>query len=237
MSNRRRHAKIATKTANRSNDKVGNKPTSISKGNKQTLLSNLISTSLKNKAVVAGVNKSQQAQTSLTDTPTLTNTLNDIETTEKKSEIMTDETNEKVNETVAEKATETKTDTTTATNIANEATETVESTEATEAESEKSVEMRTVDVVVAGSTYPVNCPVGEKEELDKVVLYINHFSRDIRKSAPSLNHENILVLCCLNMYEEMKQHRNAQASIRHQDKKVQELLDRITEDAESILDQ
>ncbi len=206
MSNRSGHTKTATKMANSSNDKVGNKSTN-NRGNKQTLLSNLVSTSLRNKAVVAGVNKSQQAKSSLTAT--------------EKTEINAVAVNE--------------------TNIVNEPTEAVENTEATEStkatdEPEQAVEMRTVDVVVAGSTYPVNCPVGEKEELDKAVLYINHFIRDIRKSAPSLNHENILVLCCLNMYEEMKQHRNAQASIRHQDKKIQELLDRITEDAESILD-
>lgn len=236
MSNRSGHTKTATKMANSSNDKVGNKSTN-NRGNKQTLLSNLVSTSLRNKAVVAGVNKSQQAKSSLTDasneSKTLTNpTLKNIDTTEKKSDIMTDETTEK---------TEINAVAVNETNIVNEPTEAVENTEATEStkatdEPEQAVEMRTVDVVVAGSTYPVNCPVGEKEELDKAVLYINHFIRDIRKSAPSLNHENILVLCCLNMYEEMKQHRNAQASIRHQDKKIQELLDRITEDAESILD-
>ncbi len=112
-------------------------------------------------------------------------------------------------------------------------------TNKTEIESDKSAgkktEMKTVDVTISGATYPINCPVDEIEELEKAVLYINHFIREIRKDAPTLSHENLLVLCCLNIYEEMKQQKNTQASIRQNDKQMRSLIDKITQDAKSIL--
>lgn len=100
----------------------------------------------------------------------------------------------------------------------------------------KPKEIRTVDVFIGGATYPINCPVDEKDELDKAVLYINHFFREIRKDAPTLEHENLLVLCCLNMYEEMKQQKNTEATIRENDKQMQTLIEKITKDAKSIVD-
>ncbi len=102
-------------------------------------------------------------------------------------------------------------------------------------ESSATKEVKTVDITISGATYPINCPVDEIEELEKAVLYINHFIREIRKDAPTLNHENLLVLCCLNMYEEMKQQKNTQASIRANDKQMRSLIEKITQDAKSII--
>lgn len=99
----------------------------------------------------------------------------------------------------------------------------------------KPKDVRTIQVNISGVTYPINCPVNEKEDLEKAVLYINHFIREIRKDAPTLTHENLLVLCCLNMYEEMKQQKNTQASIRANDKQMKTLIEKITQDAKSIL--
>ncbi len=96
-------------------------------------------------------------------------------------------------------------------------------------------EIVNVPITISGATYSVNCPVNEQDELEKAVLYINHFIRSVRKSAPTLSYENLLVLCCLNMYEEMRQQRNAQENIRENDKQMKALIDKITRDARSIL--
>ncbi len=96
-------------------------------------------------------------------------------------------------------------------------------------------EIVNVPITISGATYSVNCPVNEQDELEKAVLYINHFIRSVRKNAPTLSYENLLVLCCLNMYEEMRQQRNTQESIRENDKQMKALIEKITRDARSIL--
>ncbi len=96
-------------------------------------------------------------------------------------------------------------------------------------------EIVNVPITISGATYSVNCPVNEQDELEKAVLYINHFIRSVRKNAPTLSYENLLILCCLNMYEEMRQQRNTQESIRENDKQMKALIDKITRDARSIL--
>ncbi len=96
-------------------------------------------------------------------------------------------------------------------------------------------EIVNVPITISGATYSVNCPVNEQDELEKAVLYINHFIRSVRKNAPTLSYENLLILCCLNMYEEMRQQRNTQESIRENDKQMKALIEKITRDARSIL--
>lgn len=95
--------------------------------------------------------------------------------------------------------------------------------------------VKTVNIVISGATYPVNCPVDEISSLKKASRYINDFINDLRKEAPTLSHENLLVLCCLNMYETMDQQENQKKSTTIQEQRMQILLDKITKDAGSIL--
>ncbi len=48
-------------------------------------------------------------------------------------------------------------------------------------------QMKKVDIVIAGITYQIYCPVHEEAELRSAVYYINNFLLDIKKGAPSLS--------------------------------------------------
>lgn len=58
-----------------------------------------------------------------------------------------------------------------------------------------------VDILINGRTYTVNCPIGEEPMLMRASENINHFIQDIRRYAPQIPHEELLVLSALNLYE------------------------------------
>lgn len=96
-------------------------------------------------------------------------------------------------------------------------------------------ETKLVDVVISGVTYPIQCPADEVSSLQKASDFINQFISDIRKQAPTLSHENLLVLCCLNLYEQID---SQQAQHKHhqlENERVQALIKKISQDAQSIL--
>lgn len=96
-------------------------------------------------------------------------------------------------------------------------------------------EMKKVDIAIAGVTYQIYCPADEEQELRAAVSYINNFLLDIKKDAPNLNQENLLVLCCLNLYEKIHASNKASNASKQQSKQVEALLNKITQEAKSIL--
>ncbi|MGP9688302.1 cell division protein ZapA [Psychrobacter sp. AOP22-C1-C5] len=96
-------------------------------------------------------------------------------------------------------------------------------------------QIKKVDIVIAGVTYPIYCPVHEQEELRSAVSYINNYALDLRKDAPSLSQENLLVLCCLNLYEKIHANQRDGEDRLQQDKQSEALLNKIMKDAQSIL--
>ncbi|TXD96436.1 cell division protein ZapA [Psychrobacter frigidicola] len=106
------------------------------------------------------------------------------------------------------------------------------SPETTEAEKPQ---MKKVDIVIAGVTYQIYCPVNEEEELRSAVYYINNFVLDIKKDAPNLPQENLLVLCCLNLYEKIHSQSKIDEDQRYETEKSVALLSKIMLDAQSIL--
>lgn len=96
-------------------------------------------------------------------------------------------------------------------------------------------EMKKVDIVIAGVTYQIYCPVDEEAELRSAVYYINNFMLDIKKSAPNLNQENLLVLCCLNLYDKIHSNNKAREANQQKNKHAEALLSKIMQDAKSIL--
>ncbi|WP_367111444.1 cell division protein ZapA [uncultured Psychrobacter sp.] len=96
-------------------------------------------------------------------------------------------------------------------------------------------QMKKVDIVIAGVTYQIYCPVDEEAELRSAVYYINNFLLDIKKDAPGLSQENLLVLCCLNLYEKIHTNDKTNATNKQQSKQAEELLNKIMKDAKSIL--
>lgn len=96
-------------------------------------------------------------------------------------------------------------------------------------------QMKMVDIVIAGVTYQIYCPIDEEEELRAAVYYINNFLLDIKKGAPGLSQEHLLVLCCLNLYEKIHANNKTNDANKQQSKQTEALLSKILKDAQSIL--
>ncbi|MEG9303156.1 cell division protein ZapA [Psychrobacter celer] len=96
-------------------------------------------------------------------------------------------------------------------------------------------QVKKVDIVIAGVTYPIYCPIHEQEELLSAVSYINNYALDLRREAPSLSQESLLVLCCLNLYEKIHAKQRSEEDRLQQDKQSEALLNKIMKDAQSIL--
>lgn len=96
-------------------------------------------------------------------------------------------------------------------------------------------QIKKVDIAIAGVTYPIFCPVHEQEELLSAVSYINNYALDLKRDAPSLSQESILVLCCLNLYEKIHANQRSDEDRVQKDKQSQALLNKIMKDAHSIL--
>ncbi|WP_227431034.1 cell division protein ZapA [Psychrobacter sp. I-STPA6b] len=95
--------------------------------------------------------------------------------------------------------------------------------------------IKKVDIMISGKTYTINCPANEEKELKDATNYINDFILDLRKQAPQLSHENLLVLCCLNLYEKIHANETAKKSQDNQDKVAESLIDKLIRDAKAML--
>lgn len=96
-------------------------------------------------------------------------------------------------------------------------------------------QIKKVDIAIAGVTYPIYCPVHEQEELHSAVSYINNYALDLKRDAPSLSQESLLVLCCLNLYEKIHTYQRSDEDRVQGDKQSEALLNKIMKDAQSIL--
>lgn len=65
--------------------------------------------------------------------------------------------------------------------------------------------VKKVDIFINGRTYTINCPANEEPALERASRYINNFVQDIRRQAPQLPQEELLVLCALTLYEKAEQ--------------------------------
>ena len=65
--------------------------------------------------------------------------------------------------------------------------------------------LKKVDIFINGRTYTVNCPSDEQPALERASSFINNFIQDIRRQAPQLPQEELLVLCALTLYEKTEQ--------------------------------
>ena len=96
-------------------------------------------------------------------------------------------------------------------------------------------QIKKVDIAIAGVTYPIYCPVHEQEELHAAVSYINDYALNLKRDAPSLSQESLLVLSCLNLYEKIQTHERNEEDRSQQDKQSVALLNKVIQDAHSIL--
>ena len=96
-------------------------------------------------------------------------------------------------------------------------------------------QMKKVDISIAGTTYPINCPIHEEEEVRAAVFYINDYVLNLRKNAPSLSQDSLLLLCCLSLYEKIQTNKRGEEDRSQQEKQSVALLKKVIEDAHSIL--
>jgi len=96
-------------------------------------------------------------------------------------------------------------------------------------------QIKTVDIAIAGVNYPIRCPEHEQEELQSAVSYINNYTLDLKKEAPNLSQESLLVLCCLDLYDKIHANERNNEDRRQQDMQSKALLNKIMKDAHSIL--
>lgn len=108
-------------------------------------------------------------------------------------------------------------------------------TSATKINSAPQPQIKKVDIAIAGVSYPIYCPVHEQEELYAAVSYINDYALNLKRDAPSLSQESLLVLCCLNLYEKIHVNQRSDEDRLQQDKQSEALLNKVMKDAHSIL--
>ncbi len=101
---------------------------------------------------------------------------------------------------------------------------------ATESEAEPEPQYSAIDISILDKHYTINCPVGEEHELFAASDFINNFIEDLRAHAPQLPHENLLVLCCLNLYEKLQQSKNNAAANEQSIEQANQLIEQMIQD-------
>lgn len=92
------------------------------------------------------------------------------------------------------------------------------------------VEYVPVKLTILGKPYKINCPADEEEELQEAGSYIHNFINDIYQQSPHLSQENLLVLCCLNLYEKMIENEKSLAQTKDVNQQANKLIDKIMEE-------
>ncbi|SJM36334.1 Z-ring-associated protein [Psychrobacter pasteurii] len=87
-----------------------------------------------------------------------------------------------------------------------------------------------IDISILDKNYTINCPVGEEQELFAASDFINNFIEDLRAQAPQLPHENLLVLCCLNLYEKLQQSKNHAVANEQSIEQANQLIEQMIQD-------
>lgn len=92
---------------------------------------------------------------------------------------------------------------------------------------ESKSEFVAIDTVIAGKVYTINCPAGEENELKIASNQINEFISGLRQQAPNLSHENLLVLCCLNLFEQLQQSNKEGSNEKEINRQANYLIDKM----------
>lgn len=96
-------------------------------------------------------------------------------------------------------------------------------------------EIKKINISIAGANYAIFCPADEEDELREAEKFINDFTTNIKKDAPKLNQENLLVLSCLNLYEKINNHKKLTTERQQKDEENENLLEKIMREANSVL--
>lgn len=81
-----------------------------------------------------------------------------------------------------------------------------------------------VDIQILGRNYHIQCREDEVENLQTAASHVNYQMHDMRKQAPSLEHDKLLVLTSLNLcrelFEAQKNEQDAKQSARLLEKMI-----------------
>lgn len=98
-------------------------------------------------------------------------------------------------------------------------------------------EFKPVHISIAGTPHRIICPTNEVASLELATDKINEKIRDIRREikGKTPNNEELLVLVCLDLYDQVQALTQEINSHRHQNSQAVALIDKINKDAKSIL--
>jgi cell division protein ZapA len=89
--------------------------------------------------------------------------------------------------------------------------------------------IKQVDLFINGRSYAINCPVDEEPALARAGEYINQFIQDIRRQAPQLPQEELLVLCALTLFEKAEKLDQLQTQHTEANALVTEMLTQVSQ--------
>jgi cell division protein ZapA len=107
--------------------------------------------------------------------------------------------------------------------------------EATQAPIKEEIQFKKVAIAIAGKTYYVNCPANEEASLQASVSYINNFALSLKSDMPRIGQEDLLVLCCLNLYEKLQEQKTSNTNERLVSQEADTLLEKIIKDAKTMI--
>lgn len=87
--------------------------------------------------------------------------------------------------------------------------------------------IKKVDILINGRSYTINCPASEEPALQRAASYINQFMQDVRRQAPQLPQEELLVLCALTLFEKSESLQRYQQSESDAQAMVQNMLEEV----------
>lgn len=92
-------------------------------------------------------------------------------------------------------------------------------------------DIKKVDIFINGRTYVINCPSDEEAALNRASSYINQFIQDVRRQAPQLPQEELLVLCALTLYEKSE----ALNQYQQQEAQAKPLVEQMLEQTQQLM--
>lgn len=94
-----------------------------------------------------------------------------------------------------------------------------------------------VDISIAGTPHRINCPTSEVDNVNRTADRLNNNLKEIRRSVSgkSPTNEELLVLHCLELYDEMAELKKLRQNELINNERVSALLDKILKDAKTIL--
>lgn len=91
--------------------------------------------------------------------------------------------------------------------------------------------IKTIDILINGHSYAINCPAEAEAELQQSAKAINQFIQGVRKQSPDMSQDKLLVFYALTLQEKAQQLEEKLA----QESQAKALLDTIIRENQAVL--